>query len=246
LTHIESTQNSKYKLFKSLLSAKGIKQEALFILSGRKLVEESIQQRSELIVWEIITNEQVALTQLPDDKIIQLPNNLFKELDLLGTHYNLLVMKLPDFHQGDLNQLPHKAELILPLSDPGNLGAMIRSAVAFGIKKIWLTQEAAHPFLPKAIKASSGACFLVDFYVAPSIQQIKSPCIALDAGGEMLEDFQWPNSFRLLVGEEGKGVPTQIPITPISIRMEPGIESLNATVAMSIALHHWKLGRKND
>jgi RNA methyltransferase, TrmH family len=236
---IESAQNNHYKLFKSLLSSKGIKQEQLFILSGKKLIEESIAQRHDLIVWEIVTGDYQPISNLPADKIIQLPNALFKELDVLGTYYNLLVMKLPDFHQGDLNQLPQKAELILPLSDPGNLGAMIRSAVAFGVKKIWLTQEAAHPFLPKAIKASSGACFLTEFYSAPSIQEIRSPCIALDAGGEILEDFQWPNHFRLLVGEEGKGVPKQIPITPISIRMEPGIESLNATVAMSIALHAW-------
>jgi RNA methyltransferase, TrmH family len=236
---IESAQNNHYKLFKSLLSSKGIKQEQLFILSGKKLIEESVQQRHDLVVWEIVTGDCQSISNLPADKIIQLPKGLFKDLDVLGTYCNLLVMKLPDFHQGDLNQLPQKAELILPLSDPGNLGAMIRSAVAFGVKKIWLTKEAAHPFLPKAIKASSGACFLAEFYLAPSIQEITSACIALDAGGKTLEHFQWPENFRLLVGEEGKGVPNQIPITPISIRMEPGIESLNATVAMSIALHAW-------
>lgn len=238
---IESVQNNSYKLFKSLLSAKGIRQEQLFILSGKKLVEESVQQRHELIVWEIITDEHQPITHLPADKIIQLPKSLFKELDLLGTYCNLLVMKLPDFHQGNLNQLPFKAELVLPLSDPGNLGAMIRSAVAFGVKKIWLTKEAAHPFLPKAIKASSGACFLAEFYMAPSIQEIMSPCIALDASGENIQTFSWPDNFRLLVGEEGQGVPKQIPITPISISMEPGVESLNATVAMSLALYQWKL-----
>jgi RNA methyltransferase, TrmH family len=244
LKFIESAQNSKYKLFKSLLSAKGIKQEKLFILSGRKLVEESILQRSPLLAWEIITEEQAPLSDLPDEKIIQLPKGLFKELDALGTYCNLLVIKLPEFHQGDLNQKPYNAELILPLSDPGNLGAMIRSAVAFGVKKIWLTKEAAHPFLPKAIKASSGACFLAEFYLAPSIQDIESPCIALEANGETIKNFQWPTNFRLLVGEEGKGVPSQIPITPISIDMEPGVESLNATVAMSIALHQWTLAVK--
>jgi len=237
---IESVQNTTFKMFKSLLSAKGIKQEQLFILSGKKLVEESIQQRHELVVWEIISSDCQSMTNLPAEKIIQLPNAMFKELDVLGTYYNLLVMKLPDFYHGDLNKLPQKAELILPLSDPGNLGAMIRSAVAFGVKKIWLTKEAAHPFLPKAIKASSGACLLAEFYLAPSIQEITSSCIALDAGGENIQTFSWPNSFRLLVGEEGKGVPKQIPITPISIHMEPGIESLNATVAMSIALYQWK------
>lgn len=243
---IESAQNNSYKLFKSLLSSKGIKQEQLFILSGKKLVEESIQQRGDLIRWEIVPQGNSPITSLDSDNILQLPNALFKELDSLGTDFNLLVMQLPEFASGDLSQAAEGAELILPLGDPSNLGAMIRSAAAFGVKKIWLTKESAHPFLPKSIKASSGACFLVDFYFAPSIQEIKSHCIALDAGGEMLEDFQWPNNFRLLVGEEGKGVPTQIPITPISIRMEPGIESLNATVAMSIALHQWASGIKNN
>lgn len=238
---IESAQNPTYKLLKSLVSAKGIKQEQLFILSGKKLVEESVQQRHSSICWEIITSEQQSVTQSPSDKIIQLPNALFKELDILGTYSNLLVMKLPEFNQGDLNGLPQSAELILPLSDPGNLGAMIRSAIAFGVKKIWLTKESAHPFLPKAIKASSGTCFLAEFYVAPSIQEIQSPCIALDAAGENIQTFSWPKNFRLLVGEEGQGVPQQIPILPISIPMESGVESLNATVAMSLALYQWRL-----
>lgn len=240
---IESEHNSSFKLLKSLLSSKGIKSEQLFILSGKKLVEESIQQRSSMIRWEILTEGQRSQTQLPSHYIIHLPKSLFNELDQLGTHFNLLVMQLPEFLQSDLSEEPEAAELILPLGDPSNLGAMIRSAAAFGVKKIWLTKESAHPFLPKSIKASSGACFLVDFLLAPSIQDIQSRCIALDAGGENLQTFNWPKNFRLLVGEEGQGVPKHIPITPISISMEPGVESLNATVAMSIALYQWQSGR---
>lgn len=237
---IESEQNSNFKLFKSLLSSKGIKSEQLFILSGKKLVEESILQRAESIRWEIVTDNQQPQTNLSPNHIIKLPKNLFNELDVSGTGCNLLVMQLPEFVSGDLSQAAEGAEVILPLGDPSNLGAMIRSAAAFGVKKIWLTKESAHPFLPKSLKASSGACFLVDFILGPSIQDIQSPCIALDAGGEDIQKFNWPKNFRLLVGEEGPGVPSQIPITPISIQMEPGIESLNATVAMSIALHQWK------
>lgn len=237
---IESEQNTNFKLFKSLLSSKGIKSEQLFILSGKKLVEESILQRADLIRWEIVTANQEPQTRLPNNNIIKLPKNLFNELDSLGTGFNLLVMQLPELASGDLTKPAEGAELILPLGDPSNLGAMIRSAAAFGVKKIWLTKESAHPFLPKAIKASSGTCFLVDFYAAPSIQEITSPCIALDANGELLEKFNWPRNFRLLVGEEGQGVPKHIPITPISIPMEPGVESLNATVAMSLALYSHK------
>ncbi len=240
---IESEQNASFKLFKSLLSSKGIKSEQLFVLSGKKLVEESILQREQSIRWEIITDNQQPQTNLSPNQIIKLPKHLFNELDQLGTHFNLLVMQLPEFASGNLSKSAEEAELILPLGDPSNLGAMIRSAAAFGVKKIWLTKESAHPFLPKAIKASSGACFLVEFLLGPSIQEIQTPCIALDAGGEDIQEFNWPKNFRLLVGEEGPGVPSQIPITPISIQMEPGIESLNATVAMSIALHQWRLGK---
>lgn len=241
---IESPQNARYKLFKTLLSAKWIRQEQLFILSGKKLVEESIRERSNLICWEIVPQGSFPLSHLDADKILQLPKGLFNELDSLGTGFNLLIMQLPHFNPGDLSKDAEGAELILPLGDPSNIGAMIRSAAAFGVKKIWLTKESAHPFLPKAIKASSGACFLVDFYLAPSIQQIQTTCIALDAGGETLEKFNWPENFRLLVGEEGQGVPKHIPVIPLSIPMEPGIESLNATVAMSVALYQYRNSKK--
>jgi TrmH family RNA methyltransferase len=241
---IESEQNSSFKLFKTLLSSRGIRSEQLFILSGKKLVEESIRQRPAMIRWEILTEGQQSQTQLPSHYIIYLPKALFNELDQLGTHFNLLIMQVPEFSPGNLTDPPASAELILPLGDPSNLGAMIRSAAAFGVKKIWLTKESAHPFLPKAIKASSGACFLVDFYLAPSIQEIQSTCIALDAGGETLEKFKWPKDFRLLVGEEGQGVPKHIPVISLSIPMEPGIESLNATVAMSLALYQYRNSKK--
>lgn len=236
---IESPQNSRFKTLKSLLFSKGIKDEGQYILSGQKLVLEAIKSHPHLIQYEILTSALNQLSPLNSDKVIQLTPTLFKELDVVGTQSNLLILKLPQIPEIDLEIDPQTPEVILPLSDPSNLGAMIRSSVAFGISKIILTKESAHPFLPKAIKASSGACLFAEFYLGPSIYDISSHCLALDGGGSLIQDFKWPKKFRLLVGEEGKGIPQNVPATKLSININPQIESLNATVAMSLALYQW-------
>lgn len=248
MVQIESAQNPKFKFLKELLSSKGIKTEGHFLLSGKKLILECLKNKSDAkfsanfnthfnVAYEVLTDEMEPLTDLSPQNILHLKKELFKVIDVIGTKFNILVLKLPHISQLDISVKPQKPEVILPLGDPHNLGAMIRSCVAFGFKKIILTQEAAHPFLPKVIKSSSGAVLKAELFWGPSVHDITSPCLALTADGKNIQNFSWPAQFRLLVGEEGLGLPPHIPVTPLSIDMTNEVESLNATVAMSIALH---------
>ena len=56
------------------------------------------------------------------------------------------------------------------------------------------------------------------------------------AGGEDLTRFDWPADMRLILGEEGQGVPTDCPAGRLSVPTTGAVESLNATVAVSVAL----------
>ena len=124
----------------------------------------------------------------------------------------------------------------MPLGDPSNLGALIRSAEAFGVSKVVLLEEAAHPFHPKAMRAASGATLRIPLYRGPALKDLKVEMIALDLQGENIYEFQWPADFRFLVGEEGPGLAAAEVPRRVSIPMQKNAESLNAVVAASVAL----------
>ena len=125
------------------------------------------------------------------------------------------------------------------MGDPLNLGAILRSAEAFGASRVILLEEAANPFLPKAIKASAGSSLRIAMEKGPSLGALSGEFIALDLEGTSLPDFRWPANPRLLVGEEGpglRGLSSAVCLQKISIPVH-GVESLNAGVATSIALY---------
>jgi TrmH family RNA methyltransferase len=229
---ISSAQNLTYKKIKSLLTSKGIKTEKLILLSGAKIIQEALNQKSIRAEFEVSYSDQFKYSC---SKKIILTKPLFEELDVIGTHDSLLVCSEPP------KLLPNQKGLsvLLPLGDPNNLGAAIRSCVGFGVDEIVLLKEACHPFLPKVIKASAGAVLKAPLTFGPSIKEVTTKnLVCLDQKGELLQDFNWPKSpLQLLVGEEGPGLSQAFECKKISIPTE-NIESLNAAHALSIVLFY--------
>ncbi len=238
---IESPQNDTYKKLLSLASSKGLKKEGLFLLSGEKLIREFLKKPQLKIIYEII-GPHMEPFQTDASLQLQLTHELFSELDVLGTRSNILVLQQPEIQNmsaEDLASYRTKGiEAVIPIGDPGNLGALIRSCEAFGVPRVILTQEAAHPFLPKSVKASAGSVLRVPLSRGPALAEFPRNCIALDMDGTAIDDFVWPKNGMLVVGEEGPGLEGQGK-SPFAqhIRIPTvGVESLNVVVAASIAL----------
>jgi TrmH family RNA methyltransferase len=108
-----------------------------------------------------------------------------------------------------------------------------------------LLQEAVHPFHPKVIRASSGAVFVQSLEWANSIADLNTPealqwITALDLQGTNMSTVKWAKHIRLLIGEEGVGVPPFQFAERLCIpQVHPSIP-LNATVAGSIALYAYR------
>lgn len=282
---LSSRQNSLFKMWMSLHESRGIKKEQMFLLMGSKLVTEFLKDPKLKILFELRTPDQESvlkkdelesyLKKNPFPKSYELSSILFNELDNLGTHSNILVLELPHLKNWSPEERPDGLEVIIPLGDPANLGALIRSCQAFGVKKIILSSESAHPFLPKSIKASSGAVLNSPIFWGPSLIQIKefssteTSLIFLDMNGKSIRYFKWPRDCRLFLGQEGPGIgfipyqnndlneksaqslreinrtnlDSRKPSSSLHhIRIETqGVESLNATVAASIALFSYSM-----
>src|SRR6478672_4786638 len=69
------------------------------------------------------------------------------------------------------------------IADPGNVGTVLRSALAFGAASVALGPETADPFGPKAVRASMGAIFAVPVARVREVAELPGPVVALDAGG---------------------------------------------------------------
>jgi TrmH family RNA methyltransferase len=234
---IESAQNETFKKLLSLTSSKGLKEEGLFLLSGEKLIREFLNKPHLNIVLEIKTPHQEPLAE--GAKIVELPPPLFDQIDTLGTHFNILVLEQPPVPTLTMAEVasyaPGGIEVVAPIGDPGNLGALIRSCEAFAVPRVILSREAAHPFLPKSVKASAGSVLRVPMARGPALSDFPSSSIALDQNGVSIDEFIWPSQGLLLLGEEGPGLDATKFQTRIRIPTT-SVESLNVVVAASIAL----------
>jgi TrmH family RNA methyltransferase len=146
--------------------------------------------------------------------------------------------------------LPHNATLVVALDavqDPGNLGTLVRSAVAAGADGVALLPGTVDAFNPKAVRASAGTIFGVAHERFADVGAIAAACfdapplvIVADAHAERAHDqVDWTLPVLLVVGSEAHGVgasPRTYAHLGVHIPMAPGIESLNAAVAGAVLL----------
>jgi RNA methyltransferase, TrmH family len=266
IRRVSAANNDHYKLLEQLLSGRGLKKSGSFLVSGEKVITEALRLHAaaarELIVplpghapddGRIRLEDQVPHTLKKlvftspaaegerDFTLTGLAPELFETLDIFGTHFPLLVCDQPALTEWRETEPARGLEILCALQDPANLGALIRSCDAFGASRIVLLRECATPFHPKAVRAASGSTFRVSLAKGPSIQDLKGPLYALDMKGESLDKLTWPQNARLLLGEEGQGTPAGSAYRRISIPMRSGLDSLNATVAASLALYAYRL-----
>lgn len=249
LRRIESLQNPQFKVWEAVLERRGLKKHGRFLLAGRKSVPEALERwpgRFEAV----LTHDAATIERwtIPDHVArYELSWKLFDFLDVSGTRSPLLVGILPDVIVADLAAPPRGLELVAPLGDPANLGALLRSAAAFGVARVILTEEAAHPFHPKCLRAAANAPFALELQRGPAMSGLAAaagPLVALEGEGADIGRYDWPRDVRLVIGEEGQGVPAGLDIPRLAIPTSGAVESLNATVAASLAMYgHWQRHR---
>jgi RNA methyltransferase, TrmH family len=127
------------------------------------------------------------------------------------------------------------------VSDPGNVGTVLRSAEAFGASSVVLGPGCADPHSPKAVRASMGAIFPARLARVGDVSELPGERIALVAGqGEPLQAWagERPAAITLLVGAERYGLPEAVVEACERVAHIPiASESLNAAMAATVALY---------
>jgi 16S rRNA (guanine527-N7)-methyltransferase len=241
---ITSATNPRFRQCRDLLHGRGIRKHGQALLAGSRVVEE-VRTRFPELVEGWLTGSKGPPPPEPGLVWYRLDEPLFQELDVSGTHAPLLLVRTPDFPDwSDDEPWPQGCTLFVPFQDPENVGAVLRSAAAFGVARVVLLREAAHPFHPKSARAAGTSMFQVPLMSGPSIQDLASshvPVIALDTEGPELLSEPFPERFGLVPGLEGPGLPANLRDGPRRrIAITPAVESLNAATAVAIALYAWR------
>lgn len=131
------------------------------------------------------------------------------------------------------------------ISDPGNLGTLLRTALALGWEGAFLTPNSADPFNDKAIRASKGACFFLPLQEG-SYEELEEllkenqlkPYVA-DLQGTSLSDLKVKHPLALILGNESLGPSawSKEQGTAVSIPMKKDVESLNVASAGAILMY---------
>jgi RNA methyltransferase, TrmH family len=122
--------------------------------------------------------------------------------------------------------------------DPGNVGTVLRSAVAFGASSVAIAPDTADPFGPKAVRASMGAIFAVPVARVASVAQLPAPRVALVAGAG--DALRGRSDGTLVIGAERTGLPEEVvEACDAAARIDIEGDSLNAAMAATIGLYEW-------
>jgi 16S rRNA (guanine(527)-N(7))-methyltransferase RsmG len=243
---LASESNPSYKLALDLLTGKGIRKHGRALIAGPRVVAEVLERFPDRVeAW--LTDTKGTPPPSPESRAhwFRLADPLFRNLDASGTRSPLLLVRVPEMPEWFPSaSWPEGCTLFVPFQDPENVGAVIRSAAAFGVPRVVLLKEAAHPFHPKAARAAGTALFQVALEQGPSIRDLESPdipLIALSADGPDIDSAPFPGRFGLVAGLEGPGLPDHLRGGATRrIPMEPGVESLNAATATAVALYAWR------
>ena len=240
---ITSDQNPLFKELKKTLTGRGIQKSGQALVSGEKLVGEILCAHPGCCRAWVSRPDQPPPDSAGRLSWYQLAPELLRDLDTFGTRGPLLLIRVPETPLWTPSEgFPPGASVIIPFQDPENVGAAIRSAAAFGAAQAILLAESAHPFHPKALRASGGAVLNLPLRSGPALGAVGTelPVVALSADGIDIRQAEFPKAFGLLVGLEGPGLPERWRSRAVRIPIRPEVESLNAAAAMAVALYEWK------
>ena len=244
--------NNELKYYASLLNKKYRKIENKFLIEGKKIVEEGLASNYDC--------EKVFITgkfEETNPELIRKIRTKKVQVELLSSveFQRISDTKAP---QGIAAVLKKKSTVFSPslikdkflvyledISDPGNLGTIIRNCDWFGINNILLSKESAEMYNPKVLRASMGSVFHLNIFEYITLKEITGlknsgyAFICSDTDGKDVFDFSWYDKIILFLSNESKG-PSQelLSITDhkITIPRKGNAESLNVASASAVIL----------
>jgi TrmH family RNA methyltransferase len=245
---ITSSKNNKIKELVKLQDAKYRRESASFVVENLAIIRDaqasgslfshlfvtgSFYQKNQTIIEALLVGAENVECYLIDEKI----NQVYSELSTpsgITALYSLKSRPITD----------HSVVYLAGISDPGNLGTIMRSALAFGLENLVLSKDCVDPYCAKTISAAKDAIFKINILEDRDeawLNNCSLPIYATSSHeGELLPKIKAAKKFCLILGSESQGVPKELltrATQKICIPISKKIESLNVAAAAAILFY---------
>lgn len=250
MEYIKSLSNEKIKEAAKLSQKKYREENGLFLAEGLKTIQAANDYNYE-IERVFVLEEKVNDYDFIREKVIIVSPEVMKKISTTDSAATAVaVIKSKKFDSKIFKEM-NKILLLENVKDPGNLGTIIRSAVAFGIEGLILCGDCVDVYNTKVLRSTVGTAFMLP-WCKVNVKEIKSllpsheiiSTTLRDTKTYSLENIQISQKYVIAFGSEASGITedlAQISDKFLKIEHSPKVESLNLSVAASIVL--WALNK---
>lgn len=252
MQRITSAQNERIKQVRRLsTSAKARREQWQTLIEGIHVSEAYLaaghQPECCLVSETALDNGEIArlLSRIPANLQVVVPDSLFSSFSTVEHGVGIVLVVVPPPAASVTPELNDDALLLDGVQDPGNMGTMLRTAVAAGIKQVYVSEGSTSAWSPKALRAGMGAHFALDIYEKSNLLKlIKTATIPVNTTSltatQTLYDVDLVGPTAWVFGAEGQGVSSEVlEITQskaVIIPQVTEVESLNVAAAAAICL----------
>ena len=265
LIKITSGDNSRIRLVRKLATRKGRTTEGRFAVEGRNLVSEVLERGLDVDFIMIPAGSADDAPDFirdcidsPDIMVCEIPTRDFAGLTDAENGIGMLaVVRLREYGPELLDGLrPDDNILVLDrIQDPGNMGTLIRTAVAAGYKAIVAMSGTVDIYSPKVLRATAGMVFEIPVIYVSDGEALRGilgrsgrHVVVTDVnGGVPYYEEDLSRGIALIIGNEGSGVSDalmEMADVRVTLPMKGRIESLNAAVAAAILMYEAVRGKE--
>lgn len=237
---ITSVQNETIKNIMKLKQKKYRDESGLFLVEGYHLVEEA---RKHHCVDTIITTQDISY----EEKTIQVSFEVMKKLAFTQTPQPIMAICKKGYQK---NEIVNQSRYVLldRLQDPGNVGTIIRTALALGIDQVIISKDSVDLYNDKVLRSTQGAIFQMNVCMMDLKEAIE--CLHKQGvyvygtclnNASSIKTYQAKEKMAFVMGNEGQGVSQDILALCDHLVYIPiqSIESLNVAVAAAITMYHF-------
>lgn len=251
---ITSTGNARVKSVRELINDRAARRESgLFVAEGDKLVRELALSGYEICqIWFDERREQAARRLAGNGtELFEMSDSVAGRLTDADSPQGILAVAKIREYEADAFCGASRLVVLSSVADPHNVGAIIRSAAAFGFDGALVLGDSADIYSPKTLRGSMGAVFKLaaahESDPLAALARLKRQgfnllAAALCEGAAPISEADRSTPLAVVIGNESRGLSkAEIELCrPVIIPISPLVESLNASVAASVFM--WELG----
>ena len=253
-TRIESADNRKLKLIRKLSSRKHRDALGKYVIEGINLVEEAIRKNADIefvVASEDFESDRLDAISGGIGEIHLVGRDIYEKISDTENGSGVIAVVRRSYDRDRVIASIDTGDNVLVLDrvqDPGNIGTMIRTAVAAGYRAVLLIKGCADIYSPKVLRATAGMIFNLPVLFADDASEAVSILHELGLRVFVTEpeaklayyETDLSSGAALVIGNEGRGVSEELASLAderITLPMEGSVESLNAAVAAAILMY---------